>query len=224
MKRTIATLLLVIGGTAVCQAAPLADATLLIQHEVTEVGADGITRQMKFQERFIRRGDQIWVERILPAGAHDEHDHAKGGQGHKHLDLAAAARWIVLGPDKRPVVRLVNRHDKVIINVPEAEYGNIGYDGNWENALHLLAPAQLQNMKETGRPADHLRVYESGGNARRLKVTWDTRLELPRRVESVTTSGLGQKRMVASDQPAPAALPWATLQDYRQKEYSDYLD
>lgn len=224
MKRIIATVLLACCGMASGYAAPLADATLLIQHDVTEVGADGITRQMKFQERFIRRGEQVWVERILPAGAHDAHDHAKGGQGHKHLDLAAAARWIVLGPDKRPLVRLVNRHDKVIINVPEAEYGNIGYDGNWENVLHLLAPAQLRNMKESGRPTGHLRVYESSGGGRHLKVTWDTRLELPRRVESVANNGLGQKRMVASDQPAPSVLPWATLQDYRQKEYSDFLD
>lgn len=88
----------------------------------------------------------VWIERVLPPEAHREADHAKGGHDHKHMDIVAAARWITKEGEQPVRIRLVNAHDKVVVNVPAAEYGNIGFDGNWANAQYLLDPQQLKTI------------------------------------------------------------------------------
>lgn len=202
-------------------AAPAADVDLLIDHSLTETTPDGVTRKLHFQERMYRRANMVWIERVLPAGAHDAAEHAKGGHEHKHLDLAAAARQVTLAADKTISVRLVNVHDKVVINVPPPEYGNIGFDGSWDNAWHLLDPKQLKTMQAVAGKAEHYRLKK--GNLD-LQVEWDGKGEFPRRVESRNSEGTRHKLMVVSAAPAPKVLPWANLQGYAQKEYSDYLD
>lgn len=206
---------------SLAQAAPASDVNLLVEHDITELTGDGVTRKLHFQERVYRRANLVWVERVLPAGAHQATDHAQGGHDHKHIDLAAAARLITLEPNKSLNVRLVNAHDRVVINVPPAEYGNIGFDGNWANAWHLLDPKQLKAMSPVGGRGPWYQLKKGDTTVR---VAWDQSGEFPRRVESANASGSHRKLMVVSDLPAPKQLPWTKIQGFAQKEYSDYLD
>lgn len=200
-------------------AAP-ADLNLLVKHDITEIGADGVTRNIRFQERVYRRNGLVWVERVLPAEAHRGEDHAQGGHDHKHMDLAASARWITQDKGQGVRIRLVNHHDRVVIDVPAAEYANVGFDGSWENAWHLLDPRQLKDMRVKSGG-----LYEKAGNGNTVRVLWDSKAEIPRRVESANKSGTSRKIMVAEDIPAPRKTPWEGLgSGYQQKEYSDYLD
>ena len=211
-------LLTTLFSTASLAAPP--DLNLLVKHHMTELGADGVTRTVSFAERVYRRAGMVWIERVLPPEAHREADHAKGGHDHKHMDIAAAARWITKEGEQPVRIRLVNAHDKVVVNVPAAEYGNIGFDGNWANAQYLLDPQQLKTM--TSKAGGW---YERSANGRSVKIQWDAKAEIPRRVESADRNGTFRRTMQAETIPAPNKAPWdETKSGYQSKEYSDYLD
>jgi hypothetical protein len=166
----------------------------------------------------------VWIERVLPASAQEPGAHAAGGHDQKHMDLAAAARWITLeGGLVR--VRLVNLHDRVVVEVPAAEYGEIGFDGSWENAWHLLDPSQLRTMKAGPLGAGAgTRWYQATAGAQTVRVLWDERARIPRRVESASAAGTSRKQMSASAAAAPKQPPWRALDGFQEKTWSDYLD
>ncbi len=220
-------LLIALAAASACLTARAAepDLNLLVEHDVSEVGADGVTRTMHFQERIYRRENLVWIERVLPEGAHRPEAHAGGGAEHKHLDLAAAARWITLEAGRVVRVRLVVAHDRAVVEVPAAEYGNIGFDGSWENAYHLLDPRRLQAMKPaTGEAPAGARWYQATGGRQTVRVLWDERARIPRRVESSDAAGTSRARMSAREVAGPSTPPWSALGGYQQKVYSDYLD
>ena len=211
--------------------AAVSNLNLLVEHDISEVGADGVTRSMHFQERVYRRDKVVWIERVIPAAARDVRyghagrEHATEEREHKHLDVAGAALWVVLEEGKVLNVRLVNAHDKAVINIPAAEYGNVGFDGNWENTWHLLDPRQLKTMKPlTVTAPAGMRWYETATGNRTVRVLWDEKAAIPLRVMSDDKSGAARKRMTAKDIAVPRGAPWALLSGYQQKEYSDYLD
>ena len=201
------------------------DLNLLVKHHMTELGADGVTRTVSFAERVYRRDGMVWIERVLPPEAHREADHAKGGHDHKHMDIAAAARWITKEGEQPVRIRLVNAHDKVVVNVPAAEYGNIGFDGKWTSASQLLDPEQLKRMKPAKRAAPAgTRWFEGGTRDTQVQVLWDESAAYPRRIESANTRGTQRSTMVVTRETMPGQMPWAGLKGYTQKEYADLLD
>lgn len=218
-------LVLVTAGSCLTVRAADTDLNLLVEHDITEVGADGVTRAVHFQERVFRRNDMIWIERVIPDGAHEAGAHAEGGHEHKHMDLAAAARWITLDGGKTLRVRLVNAHDRVVVDVPAAEFGNVGFDGSWASARHLLDPRQLETMKPAAGDAPAgTRWYQAVSGPQTVRVLWDEKAGIPRRVQSNNAAGTSRKQMSAKDVAAPKSAPWTALGGYQQKEYSDYLD
>ena len=62
----------------------------------------------------------------------------------------------------------------------------------------------------------------SSGQVSVLKVVWNTKLQLPMRVES--TDATSRRQTVVQVLGAPASRPWDKLQGFTQKDYSDYLD
>ena len=212
-------------GTLLPTLAIADDLAVKVEHEITALGADGVTRITRFSERLIRRDNQSWVARIIPAGAHKEAEHQAGGKNHKHLDVAAASRWVVRGEDGKLHVRIVNDHEKMIVDVSAVDYANIGFDGRWATANQLLDPEQIKRMKPTSRSAPAgARWYEDGSGDARVQVLWDEKERYPRRIESVNTGGTRRSAMVAIREAMPATMPWAKLTGYAQKEYSDLLD
>jgi hypothetical protein len=201
------------------------DLDLLVEHRVKTVGADGVTRTTEFAEHVVRRKDQVWIERVIPAGARETKAHANSGHDDKHLDLGAAARWITLEGGKTLNIHLVNAEDKVVVSVPAAEYDSIGFDGNWDSAWHLLDPRQLQAMKPVaGDAPSGMRWYESDFGSLKVRVLWDEKSEIPRRVESGNKKGTTRKLMSVQNISPPKNLPWTLIGSYRQRDYTDYLD
>ena len=222
MKKALLPVLL---GILLATPALADDLAVRVEHEITTLSADGVTRVTRFGERLVRRDTQSWVARILPAGAHAEADHKHAGKGHKHMDLASAARWVEQGADGKLRVRVVDTHEKVIVEITPVDYGNIGFDGKWSTASQLLDPEQIKRMKPSTRSAPAgARWYEGGSPQARVQVLWDEKAHYPRRIESANAAGTNQSTLVATREAMPAAMPWTRLAGYEKKDYADLLD
>lgn len=222
---TLKASLAALAGAILISPAHADDLALKVEHETTALGADGVTRITRFGERLVRRDNQSWVARILPAGAHEEADHQAGGKNHKHMDISSASRWVVRGADNKLRVRIVNSHEKMIVDVAPVDYANIGFDGRWTTASQLLDPAQIEKMKAVNRSAPAgTRWYEGGSRDAKVVVLWDEKEKYPRRIESANLAGTQTATMKVTREAMPAVLPWANLNGYVQKEYSDLLD
>lgn len=205
----------------VAQQALAQDVELLIKHRSVASGADGIRRMSEFSERMSRAKDNLWVSRVLPADAHSEGEHIKGGKAHKHLDVATASRWISRDPTGKAQLKLVPVHGKVVVTVPKADYDSVGFDGSWDSAWGLVDPGTLKRMKP-GTTSNDLTTYTLAEKGRSLKVIWNSRLKLPTLVESADRTS--QRQTVIQVLEISPSLPWDKLQGFAQKEYSDYLD
>ena len=194
---------------------------LLVKHFAVSQGVDGVKRSTEFSERLVRTADSVWISRVLPSSAHPGHDHAKGGKAHKHLDASTASRWITRAANGDVALRLVPNDEKLLVTVTKTDYGNVGFDGSWVAAWSLIDPATLKRMK-AGPAKGELTTYTLAEKDRMLKVVWNTRLQVPMRVES---SDAGSSRQtIVQVLATPSARPWERLQGFTQKDYSDYLD
>ena len=119
---------------------------LKIDYNSTATGTDGVTRTTRYSDKLIRRDNDSWFARVLPAHAHDEDEHAKGGKGHKHLDTTAAARWVTRQEDGKLQVRLVSTHEKMVVDIPKAEYSAI--DALKQRAVKMgLSPKKSELLR-----------------------------------------------------------------------------
>ena len=214
-------------ANALRDGAPGSDLDLLVRHETRTLGADGVTRTTSFSERIHRRADMVWIERglptRLPAASHDHGAHAldAAAHGHSHAGVATAARWIARGADGQVSVRLVDAAMRAVIDVPPAEYANVGFDGSWAGTRHLLDPQMLATMRQVGASAG-VRRYEARRGDTRVSIVWDVAGAFPRQVEAVDANGLRRTQVTAS---APGrARPWENLAGWRRMDYSDLLD
>ena len=194
---------------------------LLVKHFAVSTGSDGIKRSTEFSERLTRTQNIVWISRVLPSGAHSDHDHAKGGDEHKHLDASTASRWITRAANGDIHLRLVPNDEKVLVTVTKTDYGNVGFDGSWAAAWSLIDPATLKRMK-AGPTVGDLTPYTLAEKDRNLKVVWNAKLQVPMLVESSDKSS--RRQTVVQVLGTPASRPWDKLQGFTQKDYSDYLD
>ena len=193
---------------------------LLVKHLAVSSGPDGVTRSTEFSEQLIRTRDTVWISRVLPSAAHSDHDHAKGGDAHKHLDATTASRWISRTENGDMALKLVPKDGKVLVNVTRTDYSNVGFDGSWAAAWSLIDPAMLKRMKAT--TTGDLITYTLAEKDRSLKVVWNPKLQLPVRVESSDKNS--RRQTLVQVISTSASLPWEKLQGFTQKDYSDYLD
>jgi hypothetical protein len=209
------------------QAAP--DVSLEVTHRSASLGADGIQRSTEFTERVLRRGDTVWVERVIPAGAHQENEHkqAKAGaaKDHKHADLSAATRWIQKGTDGKLKLKLVSAHDQVVVDIAPAEFATVGFDGAWPAAYHLIDPAVLQKLKPAGKNSEG-QWFESpkADGANQVRVLWDAKLEVPLQVQTKSANGLSSRSTTVRVLKSADKAPWQATAGYATKDYSDFLD
>ena len=209
-----------LAGTAACAQ----DVELLVKHTAVSYGPDGVKRSTEFSERVSRAKDTLWISRVLPKESHSDHDHAKGGKEHKHIDVTTASRWISRDASGAIQMRLVPNDEKVVVAVSKTDYGNVGFDGSWAAAWSLVDPATLKRMKRM-KPvgvAGDLTTYVQTEQDRSVKVVWNSKLQMPVSVESNDKTSRRQSLVqVVSSAPA---RPWEKLQGFTQKDYSDYLD
>lgn len=209
--------------TGVAQAAP--DVSLEVTHKSSVLGADGIQRSTLFTERVVRQGDTVWIERVMPAGAHQDDEHAKAKVGaakdHKHADLSAATRWIQRLPDGKLKFRLVAMHDQVVVDIAPAEYATVGFDGAWLAAYHLIDPAVLKTLK-AGESTPQGQWFENTKGRNSVRVLWDAKREMPLQV--LSTGANGSRSTTIKVLSTAIKNPWNVTKKFAQKDYSDFLD
>lgn len=194
---------------------------LLVKHTSVASGADGIKRSTEFAERIVRSKDNIWVSRVLPANAHSEHDHVKGGKEHKHIDVSTASRWISKDTAGNTQIKLAPNDEKLLVNVSKTDWENVGFDGSWNAAWSLIDPASLKRMK-AGSTIGDLTTYALSENGRTVKVVWNSKLQIPMSVES--SGALSSRQTTVQVVQSAASSPWEGAKSFMQKDYSDYLD
>ncbi|MFS2107202.1 hypothetical protein [Ralstonia sp. Ralssp135] len=198
---------------------------LRVEHQLSSLGTDGIQRDVRFAERVYRQGDRVWIARELPpASAHAEHDHANTHAGHKHADTDTAPRWIERDAKGALTVRVVSESQQKNYAVEPAEYSNIGFDGSWATAYHLLDPAALKGMRVEGPVRNGVQTYRATQGERTVTVDWDVAGQYPRRVESRNATGTQRKLTRVTALPAPTAAPWERAQRYAAADYTDLMD
>ena len=207
---------------SIAQIVSAANLTLLMTHDSKTVAANGVTSTVHYQERMYRQEQQLWLERVIPTKVYQAKEEHHDGE-HKHLDLESSARWITKQPNGASL-RLVNRHDKQIVNVNMGDYDAVGFDGKWLSTYSLIDPQQLKTMTLSKRVAPTgSQWYETTKDGRYLRVLWDTKLAIPRRMESGQVDGTQQHTIQIDIQPT-TVMPWLALKAYQEKEYSDFLD
>ena len=134
------------------RAAPVPDVGALISCEARQVTANGATRFERWQERLIRRADTVWTERVPPASADALHAGATIAEhtGHKQFDFDRTARVVQREFEGQPRLRFVDCAHRVVVSVPKAEYGAVGFDGSWNVAAHFVPPSTIARMKPAG--------------------------------------------------------------------------
>jgi len=207
--------------------ATLVDLDALIRVESRSMGADGVARSSVYEENFMRRGPQVWTRRIIPrqapVHAHDKDEKA----GHKHLDPFEGGRLITL-VDGKPQMSLILPHEKTVVAIPSVDFGNLGFDGSWERAYHLVTQRELSALQPTTRKSDipGTQWYEKKGETTE-SVLWDRQRMVARVIESSNRQGNQWRRVTLLPQSdLGKTVPWDAqrIQTYEQLRYSDFLD
>lgn len=237
MKRVVGAAALLASAAAmaspVASSIPMIDLEARVSYETRQVTSSGVTRVDTWQEHLVRRGNQVWTERILAPVSHagharDGHEREKVAEhaGHRHFNAETSARWLTLKPDGQVEVRFVDRENRLVVSVPRAEFGTVGFDGRFDGAASIVPPSVTQTMvlraggtKEGQWLTDHSQGWSH-------KVLWSASRQLALRVESTRDDGSVQRRVTVQWLPAAPArpAPWSQLTDYAPKQYDDFMD
>ena len=224
-------------ATAVTPLIARVDIEARVSYETRQVMSTGVTRVDTWQERLVRRGNQVWTERILAPVAHAGHSHEGHKRetvaehaGHRHLNAETSARWLTLQPDGQVEVRLVDHGNRFVVTVPRAEFGTVGFDGRFDGAASIVPPSVVRAMAPTtARPmrgsADGQWLTDrSQGWSHKL--LWSASKQMALRVESTRDDASVQRRVTVQLLPAAPArpAPWSQLADYTPKQYDDFMD
>ncbi len=215
---------------------PLPPVQALISYVTLEVSPDGITQQHSYKERWIRDGDMLWSERLIPLPVarafHLQHDTAK--TPHKHFMYQMAARWVSRQPDGSLELNYADAYHRNLVHYPPIEYSQSGFVPDWPRLNRLIAPSTLALMQpEAESPAQDTlpelardaRWYRLEQNNQILRVLWSQEWQLALAVERHTRDGYKQYRMNVTLKPGlPTPRPWQQLADYNNKEISDFFD
>ncbi|WP_296556922.1 hypothetical protein [Pigmentiphaga sp.] len=213
------------------QAAP--DLNLRIERYASSTGRDGVQRESRYTDLMVRRAGSVWIERDFPAAlrASDEHGHdahEQGGPephaGHSHADTVGSPLWLQRDTAGKVAVRMVLRKQRKVLDIDEANYGNVGYNGSWDITYGVVDPASLKRMQPDGAPAKGVQRYRLARGESMITVDWDMKGQYARRVETRGPHGLSVNRITVTAAPAPAVLPWKAVEGYERGDYSDLLD
>ena len=212
---------------------PMVDIEARVSYETRQVMSSGVTRVDTWQERLVRRGNQVWTERILAPVAHAGHSHDSHKRetvaehaGHRHLNAETSARWLTLQPDGQVEVRLVDRENRVVVNVPRAEFGTVGFDGRFDGAASIVPPAVAQSMALQAGGSKEGQWLTDRSQGWSHKLLWSASKQMALRVESTRDDASVQRRVTVQLLPAAPArpAPWSQLTDYTPKQYDDFMD
>lgn len=227
MFRSLALILLLAAGQSLAATVAAPPLDLNIQYYSKAVTAEGVTREVRYQETMLRRPGHVWVTRVLPpqavaAAQAGDHEHSV----HKHFNPALLPRHVQLAGDK-PRLEYVDLAHKEVIAVPQGEYGNVDFDGSWPNAYYLFDPKLVMAMPLSSRASTvaGARWREQVRNGAFRRVLWDEQRQIPLVIESGDVAATIFNRIEVQPQASVAAtVPWQNLKGFAQREYGDFLD
>lgn len=188
----------------------------LLTYETHAVTPDGVTRDATYQEKLVRDGTHVWMERVLPVAA-------PVTSGHE-IDLVRLAKHVQEGKGGAATVELVSTREKLIVDLRPADYERVELSGRWDEAAHLVAPSSLAELHDTGVKVGGARWLERKQGDEYVRVLWSDALAFPLEIERGRTDGTRRTRVRAKIVPAPRELPWTALDGYRRKDLTDFGD
>ncbi|MDH0348344.1 hypothetical protein [Aeromonas dhakensis] len=202
------------------------DLAARIRYQDRVTSSDGISKESQWQEKWLRVGDQVWSQRLIPLplarAYHAAHDVTPG---HKHFTHQMAARWVTRNQQDELQLRYADNWHNQLVEVPEEEYGQVAFKPDWPRIRHLINPALLQEMTPLDEPApEQARWYEKREGKQRTRILWSSRWQLPLVVESASLDGYRSYRMEVTLKPLPKALPWQQLAGYQTLDLRDFFD
>ena len=101
---------------------------------------------------------------------------------------------------------MVLRKQHKVLDIDEANYGNVGYNGSWAATYGIADPRQLQRMQPDGAPARVQRYRQARGESQVL-IDWDIQGQYARRIEIQGPHGLSVSKVTVTDAAAPSPRP-----------------
>ncbi|WP_421198687.1 hypothetical protein [Aeromonas enteropelogenes] len=208
------------------QAEEVPDLAARIRYQDRVTSSDGISKESQWQEKWLRVGDQVWSQRLIPLplarAYHAAHD---ATPGHKHFTHQMAARWVTHNQQDELQLRYADNWHNQLVEVPEEEYGQVAFKPDWPRIRHLINPALLQEMAPLDEPApEQARWYEKREGKQRTRILWSSRWQLPLVVESASLDGYRSYRMEVTLKSLPKTLPWQQLEGYQTLDLRDFFD
>ncbi|MDD9209774.1 hypothetical protein [Aeromonas dhakensis] len=202
------------------------DLAARIRYQDRVTSSDGISKESQWQEKWLRVGDQVWSQRLIPLplarAYHAAHD---ATPGHKHFTHQMAARWVTRNQQDELQLRYADNWHNQLVEVPEEEYGQVAFKPDWPRIRHLINPALLQEMTPLDEVApEQARWYEKREGKQRTRILWSSRWQLPLVVESASLDGYRSYRMEVTLKSLPKALPWQQLEGYQTLDLRDFFD
>ncbi|MGU5792241.1 hypothetical protein ACV1DW_05350 [Aeromonas hydrophila] len=202
------------------------DLAARIRYQDRVTSSDGISKESQWQEKWLRVGDQVWSQRLIPLplarAYHATHD---ATPGHKHFTHQMAARWVTRDQQGMLQLRYADSWHNQLVEVPEEEYGQVAFKPDWPRIRHLINPALLQEMIPLDEAApEQARWYEKREGNQRTRILWSSRWQLPLVVESASLDGYRSYRMEVTLKPLPKSLPWQQLEGYQTLDLRDFFD
>ena len=202
------------------------DLAARIRYQDRITSSDGIARENHWQEKWIRVGNQVWSQRLIPLplarAYHASHD---ATPGHKHFTHQMAARWVSRSDEGELQLRYADAWHNQLVEVPPEEYGQVAFTADWARLRHLVDPALLQGMTALDEAApEQARWYEKREGRQRTRILWSSQWQLPLVVESASLDGYRSYRMEVTLKPLPRQLPWQQLGGYQTLDLRDFFD
>ncbi|WP_421227962.1 hypothetical protein [Aeromonas enteropelogenes] len=202
------------------------DLAARIRYQDRVTSSDGISKESQWQEKWLRVGDQVWSQRLIPLplarAYHAAHD---ATPGHKHFTHQMAARWVTHNQQDELQLRYADNWHNQLVEVPEEEYGQVAFKPDWPRIRHLINPALLQEMTPLDEAApEQARWYEKREGKQRTRILWSSRWQLPLVVESASLDGYRSYRMEVTLRKLPSQYPWRQLADHEVRDLRDFFD
>lgn len=204
-----------------------------LEHEEHTDDRDGVSHDVRYKERYVRCGDHVWTERVLPPSTLAQA--APAHAGHREMPPSfELARDVTRTKDGKAALALVSRRDRQIIVVSPESYDVEHFDGDWDGASHLLPARVLSTMTRIeGESEGEGRAAPPGAEWREKKtasgvvrVLWSSAHDFPLEIESEASAGQKRDhlRVVLDKVPDDGQLPWAATADYTKKLDTDFMD
>ncbi|MBP4043271.1 hypothetical protein P0R36_06790 [Aeromonas caviae] len=202
------------------------DLAARIRYEDRVTGSDGIARENQWQEKWLRVGNQVWSQRLIPLplarAYHATHD---ARPGHKHFTHQMAARWVTQDEQGALQLRYADAWHSQLVEVPPEEYGQVAFKPDWDRLRHLVDPALLQGMTPLEEDAPpQARWFERREGKQRTRILWSHQWQIPLVVESASLDGYRSYRMEVTLKSLPKTLPWQQLDGYQAMDLRDFFD